>query len=355
MTATVANPSAAPAPASTGDSALLLILRLRTFIALFLVAGFFAVMAPNFVSAANALIMSKHVALNALLAIGMTYVIVSGGIDLSVGSIVGLTGMVAGGLILHGLSVGDYIIYFNVFEIILISLGIGVLVGAINGVLITVLNVAPFIATLGTLYVARGIALLSSDGATFPNLEGSVEHGTTGFPLLGTLNFLGVPLVIWLLIAVGVGAAYLGSRTPLGRHIYAVGGNERAAMLSGVKVKQIKFFVYMFSGLCASIVGLIISSELVASHPMTGETFELNAIAAAVLGGTSMTGGRGKIGGTIIGAFVIGILSDGLVMMGVSSFWQTVIKGLVIIAAVVVDQFQQRMQQRMALQMRAEA
>jgi erythritol transport system permease protein len=345
MTATVATPSLSPALTSSGDSALLLILRLRTFIALFLVAGFFAFMAPNFVSAANALIMSKHVALNALLAIGMTYVIVSGGIDLSVGSIVGLTGMVAGGLILNGLSVGNYVIYFNVVEIILISLAVGVLVGAINGVLITVLNVAPFIATLGTLYVARGIALLSSDGATFPNLEGSVEHGTTGFPLIGTLNFLGVPLVIWLLIAVGVGAAYLGARTPLGRHIYAVGGNERAAMLSGVKVRQIKFFVYMFSGLCASIVGLIIASELVASHPMTGETFELNAIAAAVLGGTSMTGGRGKIG----------ILSDGLVMMGVSSFWQTVIKGLVIIAAVVVDQFQQRMQQRMALQMRAEA
>lgn len=355
MTATAIQTSPSASTASSKDSALLLVLKLRTFIALFLVAGFFAIMAPNFVSAANALIMSKHVALNALLAIGMTYVIVSGGIDLSVGSIVGLTGMVAGGLILHGLSIGDYVVYFNVFEIILISLGVGVLVGAINGVLITMLNVAPFIATLGTLYVARGIALLSSDGATFPNLEGSAEHGTTGFPLLGTLNFLGVPLVIWLLIAVGVGAAYLGARTPLGRHIYAVGGNERAATLSGVKVKQIKFFVYMFSGLCASIVGLVISSELVASHPMTGETFELNAIAAAVLGGTSMTGGRGKIGGTIIGAFVIGILSDGLVMMGVSSFWQTVIKGLVIIAAVVVDQFQQRMQQRMALQMRAEA
>ncbi len=345
----------APTTTSSRDAALLLLLRLRTFIALFLVVAFFSVMAPNFISAGNALIMSKHVALNAFLAIGMTYVIVSGGIDLSVGSIVGLTGMVAGGLILHGLSIGDYIVYFNVVEIIGISLLLGIFVGAINGFLITQLNVAPFIATLGTLYVARGIALLSSDGATFPNLEGSVEHGTTGFPLIGTLGFLGVPLVIWLLIAVGLGAAYLGARTPLGRHIYAVGGNERAAMLSGVKVKQVKFFVYMFSGLCASIVGLIISSQLVASHPMTGETFELNAIAAAVLGGTSMTGGRGRIGGTIIGAFVIGILSDGLVMMGVSSFWQTVIKGLVIIAAVVVDQFQQRMQQRMAMQMRAEA
>jgi erythritol transport system permease protein len=335
------------------DAALLLLLRLRTFIALILVVGYFAVMAPNFLSADNALIMSKHVALNAFLAIGMTYVIISGGIDLSVGSIVGLTGMVAGGLILHGLRLGDYIVWFNAVEIIVIALALGVLIGAINGLLITRLNVAPFIATLGTLYVARGIALLSSDGATFPNLEGKAEHGTTGFPLLGTLSFVGVPLTIWILIAVGVGAAYLGARTPLGRHIYAVGGNERAATLSGVKVARVKMFVYMFSGLCAAIVGLIISSQLVAAHPMTGETFELNAIAAAVLGGTSMSGGRGRIGGTIIGAFVIGILSDGLVMMGVSAFWQTVIKGLVIIAAVVVDQFQQRMQARMALQLRA--
>ena len=340
---------------STGprDAALLLLLRLRTFIALILVVGYFAVMAPNFLSADNALIMSKHVALNAFLAIGMTYVIISGGIDLSVGSIVGLTGMVAGGLILHGLHLGDYIVWFNAVEIIGIALALGVLIGAINGLLITRLNVAPFIATLGTLYVARGIALLSSDGATFPNLEGRAEHGTTGFPLLGTLSFVGVPLTIWILVAVGVGAAYLGARTPLGRHVYAVGGNERAATLSGVKVARVKMFVYMFSGLCAAIVGLIISSQLVAAHPMTGETFELNAIAAAVLGGTSMSGGRGRIGGTIIGAFVIGILSDGLVMMGVSAFWQTVIKGLVIIAAVVVDQFQQRMQARMALQLRA--
>jgi erythritol transport system permease protein len=191
-----------------------------------------------------------------------------------------------------------------------------------------------------------------SDGATFPKLEGKAEHGTTGFPLLGTLSILGIPLTIWLLVALAIAAAYLGARTPLGRHIYAVGGNERAAMLSGVRVARVKMFVYMFSGFCAAIVGLIIASQLVAAHPMTGETFELNAIAAAVLGGTSMSGGRGRIGGTIIGAFVIGILSDGLVMMGVSAFWQTEIKGVVIIAAVVVDQFQQRMQQRMALQQR---
>jgi erythritol transport system permease protein len=340
------------APGRTGDQAVLLLLKLRTFIALFAVAGFFAVAAPNFLSAANGLIMAKHVALNAFLAIGMTYVIISGGIDLSVGSTVGLAGMVAGSLILHGLPIGDYVIWFNVIEIIMIALLLGVAIGGVNGLLITRLNVAPFIATLGTLYVARGAALLTSDGATFPNLEGKLANGTTGFPLLGTMSVLGIPLVIWLLVAVGVGAAYLGLRTPIGRHIYAVGGNERAALLSGVKVARVKMFVYMFSGGLAALVGLIIASQLEAAHPLTGETFELNAIAAAVLGGTSMSGGRGRIGGTIVGAFVIGILSDGLVMMGVSSFWQTVIKGLVIIAAVVVDQFQQRVQQRMALQQR---
>ena len=156
-----------------------------------------------------------------------------------------------------------------------------------------------------------------------------------------------------MLIAVTLLAAYIASRTPLGRFIYAVGGNERAAALSGVKVNRIKLFVYMFSGFCAALVGLIVSSQLVASHPATGDTFELNAIAAAVLGGTSMSGGRGRIGGTIVGAFVIGVLSDGLVMMGVSSFWQTVIKGLVIIAAVVVDQAQQKLQARVALQAQA--
>ncbi|YBV94906.1 ABC transporter permease (plasmid) [Phyllobacteriaceae bacterium JZ32] len=350
MSATLARPAAA----TNSASMLMMLLHLRTFIALFAVIIFFSFAAPNFLSTANLVIMSKHVALNAFLAIGMTFVIITGGIDLSVGSIVGLSGMVAGGLILNGLNLGiGYTVYFNVVEIILITLALGILIGAVNGLLITRLNVAPFIATLGTLYVARGLALLSSDGRTFPNLVGNPELGTTGFPILGSGTLLGMPISIWLLIVVGLGAAYLAQRTPLGRQIYAVGGNERAAALSGVRVNRVKMFVYMFSGFCAAIVGLIISSELVAAHPATGETFELNAIAAAVLGGTSMSGGRGRIGGTIVGAFVIGILSDGLVMMGVSSFWQIVIKGLVIIAAVVVDQFQRRMQQRIALQQQA--
>jgi erythritol transport system permease protein len=330
----------------------MLALKLRTFIALFLVVVYFGIMAPNFLSMANLVIMVKHVAIYAFLAIGMTFVIVTGGIDLSVGSIVGLAGMVAGGLIYKGLHLPMFgvTIYFHLPMVILITLAVGVLCGMFSGFLITRFKVAPFIATLGMLYIARGAALLLSDGKTFPNLVGSEAIGNTGFPFLGTGTFLAIPVSIWILILLGAAAAYIAAKTPLGRHIYAVGGNERAAVLSGVRANRTKMFVYMFSGFCSAIAGIIIASQLVASHPASGEMFELTAIAAAVLGGTSLAGGRGTIGGTIIGAFVIGVLGDGMVMMGVSSFWQMVIKGLVIVAAVVVDQFQRNLQSKAALQ-----
>ncbi len=340
---------------STG-AALLTLMKLRTFIALFAVIIFFSIFAPNFLSTANMILMSKHATQNAFLAIGMTFVIITGGIDLSVGSIVGLCGMIAGGLIMYGVALPlGYTVYFNVVEVAIIVAVVGIVIGAVNGLLITRLNVAPFIATLGTLYVARGIALLYSDGQTLPNLTGREDLGNQGFAYLGSGSILGLPVSVWILIVVALGAAYFARFVPLGRHIFAVGGNERASRMSGIRVNRVKMFVYMFSGFCAAIVGLVISSELMASHPATGTNLELNAIAAAVLGGTSMSGGRGTIGGTIIGAFVIGILSDGLVMMGVSSFWQMVIKGLVIIVAVVVDQAQRRLQQRVTLMQMAKA
>jgi erythritol transport system permease protein len=143
-------------------------------------------------------------------------------------------------------------------------------------------------------------------------------------------------------------AALIAARTPFGRRVYAVGGNERAAELSGVRVGRIKFAVYVISGVCAALVGLIIAGQLGAAHPATGETFELNAIAAVVLGGTSLMGGRGSIAGTIVGAFVIGVLADGLILLGVSEFWQIVIKGMVIVLAVILDQMQQRYNRRPA-------
>lgn len=330
----------------------LLLMSFRTFIALIVVFVFFGATTPNFLDPPTLIIVAKHVAVNAILAIGMTFVILTAGIDLSVGSIVGISGMVAGTLLTRGipLDVFDVTIFPNVIETIAISLGVGAGVGLINGLLITRLNVAPFIATLGTLYVARGAALLISGGATFSNLVGDASLGNTGFPFLGSGTLLGVPVSIVALVIFAVVAAYVAGRTPFGRQVYAVGGNERAAALSGVRVNRIKVCAYVISGFCAAFAGLVIASELVAAHPASGETFELNAIAAAVLGGTSLSGGRGTIAGTLIGAFVIGVLSDGLVMLGVSSFWQMVIKGIVIIAAVVLDQMQRRMYRRFALE-----
>jgi erythritol transport system permease protein len=333
-----------------------LILRGRAFIALILVVVVFTILSPQFLSAGNIAIMSKHVAQNALLAIGMTFVILTGGIDLSVGSLVGLTAMIAGGLINEGIQIDvlGVIIYPHTWTIILISLLVGVLMGAISGFIITRFNVAPFIATLGMLYVARGLAGLRNNGYTFPNLVGRPELGNTGFAALGSGSLFGINYSIYLMVIFAIVAWFITSRLPFGRHVYAIGGNERSAELSGVRIKATKIIVYSISGFCAAMVGLIIASQLVAAHPATGETFELNAIAAVVLGGTSLAGGRGSIGGTLIGAFVIGVLGDGLVMLGVSSFWQNVIKGAVIVLAVIIDQVQARMQERIALQKQQE-
>lgn len=332
------------------------LLRGRAFIALILVVIVFSLASPKFLTTENLIIMSKHVAINALLAIGMTFVILTGGIDLSVGSVVGLTAMIAGGLINEGIILPQLgvIVYPHTWMVMLISLLVGTVMGAISGFVITRFNVAPFIATLGMLYVARGFAGLRNNGYTFPNLVGRPEFGNTGFEKLGAGDFLGINYSIWIMIIFALVAYFVTTRLPFGRHVYAIGGSERAAELSGVRIKVTKTIVYMISGFCSAMVGLIIASQLVAAHPATGETFELNAIAAVVLGGTSLAGGRGSIGGTLIGAFVIGVLGDGLVMLGVSSFWQKVIKGAVIVLAVIIDQAQARMQERIALQQQLE-
>jgi erythritol transport system permease protein len=320
------------------------VLRMRAFIALGVVTLVFSLLSPEFLTTGNLSILVKHVAINAILAIGMTFVIISGGIDLSVGSIVGFSGMVAGLLLSRGLVLApfDTVIYPHVWFVVVLSLLAGMAIGAINGWIVSRLGVAPFIATLGSMYVARGAALLMSDGATFPNLAGNVSLGNTGFPWIGTANLGGVPVSVVIMAVLACAAIFLAARTPFGRHVYAVGGNERAATLSGVRVAQVRLRVYVMSGFCAALVGLIIAAQLGAAHPATGSTFELNAIAAVVLGGTSLMGGRGTVGGTLIGAFVIGVLADGLVLLGVSEFWQMVVKGLVIVLAVILDQFQKR-------------
>lgn len=331
------------------------LLKARTFIALLLVIAFFSVMVPNFLTASNLLIMTQHVAITGLLAIGMTLVILTGGIDLSVGAVAGICGMVAGALLTNGLPLwnGD-ILFFNVPEVILCVAIFGVLVGLVNGAVITRFGVAPFICTLGMMYVARGSALLFNDGSTYPNLNGMEALGNTGFATLGSGTLLGVYLPIWLMIGFLVLGYWLTTKTPLGRYIYAIGGNESAARLAGVPIVKAKIFVYAFSGLCAAFVGLIVASQLQTAHPMTGNMFEMDAIGATVLGGTALAGGRGRVTGSIIGAFVIVFLADGMVMMGVSDFWQMVIKGVVIVTAVVVDQFQQKLQSKVILMRRHE-
>jgi len=329
-----------------------LLLRGRVFLALIIVITVFALLSPGFLNIANIIIMSKHVAIFGILGIGMTFVILSAGIDLSVGSIVGLSAMIAGGLINEGIQLPQFgvIIYPNTWMVIIITLLVGIVMGAINGLVITRFKVAPFIATLGMLYIARGFAGLRNNGYTFSNLIGKPEFGNTGFERLGASSFLGVNYSIWIMAVFALVAYLVSTRLPFGRHVYALGGNRRAAALSGVRTNRTETIVYMISGFCSAMVGLIIASQLVAAHPATGIAFELTAIAAVVLGGTSLMGGRGSIGGTIIGAFVIGVLSDGLVILGFSTFLQNIIKGIVIVAAVVIDQFQISMQERIALQ-----
>ncbi|WP_233402763.1 ABC transporter permease [Marinomonas transparens] len=329
----------------------LILLKLRTFIALFIILGFFSFTVDGFLAPTSVIIMIKHISINAFLALGITFVIITAGIDLSIGATLGFCGMVAGYLISKGLVIAPLgiAIFPSVWVVVPVVIIIGGLIGALNGLIITRYNVAPFICTLGTMYIIRGAAMLLSGGETFPALQGNPELGNTGFDIIGAGHFLGLPIAIWLMFIMAGIIAYIAKKLPFGRHVYAIGDNEKAAELSGIKVNNVKVWVYTIAGLCAGVAGLVVTSQLVASHPATGTAFEMNAIAAVVLGGTSLAGGRGTISGTLIGAFVIGILADGLVMMGVSEFWQMVIKGLVIIVAVIIDQMQNKLQYKAAI------
>ena len=295
------------------NSLAMALLKGRTLIVLALLVVFFSLASPNFLTTNTLLLLAKHVALYGILAIGMTYVIITGGIDLSVGAVVGLGGMIAGGLIQNGLTLNfaGVTLYFSVPLVVLITILAGALIGWLNGIIITKFGVAPFIATLGTMYIARGFAMLHSNGATYSNILGNTALGNIGFDFFGS-RIMGIPVGAIILALIAVISAALLMKTTFGWHIFAIGGNGKAAKLSGVKVDKVTIMVYIFSGICAAIVGIITASQLEAAHPASGETWEMNAIAAAVLGGTSMMGGVGTIGGTIIGAFVIGVISDGI-------------------------------------------
>ncbi|WP_436761238.1 ABC transporter permease [Streptosporangium sp. V21-05] len=320
---------------------------LRALIALVVMIVVFCLLSDTFLSVPNLVTMAKHIAINAVIALGMLLVIVRGGIDLSVGSIAGLSGVVAGEL-LEGLDLGfaDAVAYPPVWGVIVLCVAVGMLVGLVNGVVITRFKVPPFIATFGMLYVARGIALLISDGSTYPNLDGNPELGNTGFEVLGNGRPLGLPMAIWIAILLAVAVTLVLTKTPFGRWLYAAGGNERAAELSGVPIDRVKTAVYVISGACAALAGLVIASELTSATPLAGETYELNAITAVILGGAALGGGLGTVRGTLLGACVIGLLSEGLVLIGLSAFWQIVVKGTVLVLVVMLDRGRQRFQRR---------
>jgi erythritol transport system permease protein len=341
-------------PASSGSSSAralnlnAILVEGRALIALVIIIAIFAAMSDNYLTAGNLTTIIKQVAFNAIIALGMLMVILNGGIDLSVGSTVGLTGAVAGNLF-RGLDLPftQAIMFPKVWVIVIIAVAIGMLVGWLNGLLIARLNLAPFIVTLGMLYVARGLTEVLLNGQNITNeLRGQEALGNTGFFDVFASRPLGLPISAWAMIVIAVIFSIVLTRTPFGRWLYATGSNERAAHLSGVPVKRVQTRIYVLAGLCAGIVGILQVANISSATADLGEFYELNAIAAVVIGGAALSGGRGTVRGTIIGAFVIGFLANGLVIVGVSPFWQKVITGAVIILAVAVDQIQQIIQRQ---------
>lgn len=326
---------------STRFSLVRLLLEGRAFFALIAIIATFSFLSPNYFTLSNFLIMSSQVAIYGILSIGMLLVILNGGIDLSVGSILALSGVVAGAM-MQGVTLDfvGVILYPPVWAVVVLTLAVGAAVGAINGVLIAFFKVPPFVATLGVMYVARGVALLMTNGLTYNNLRGQADLGNTGFNWLGFNRLWGVPISVIVLAVVAILAGLMLSRSAFGRWLYASGGNERAAELSGVPTRFVKVTVYTLSGMLSAVAGLVLASQLTSAGPTAGMTYELTAIAAVVIGGAALTGGRGNVRGTMLGAFVIGFLSAGLVIIGVSSYWQTVFTGAVIVLAVLMNSIQ---------------
>jgi inositol transport system permease protein len=282
---------------------------------------------PQFLTVSNWTIIVTQVSINALLAFGVTFVIITGGIDLSLGSIVAVAG-VTSAMLAHPDSNS---------VLIPISMGLlaGLLMGAFNGFIITKSKIAPFIVTLGTMTIGRGLALILSDGRPVSNLSDSFNY-------LGSGTVLGIPVLILIFIVVFALCSIILSKTILGRYIYAVGGNEQAARASGINIDRVKLSVYSISGLLAGLAGILLASRITTGQPNAGAGFELDAIAAVVIGGTSTTGGRGSMTGTLVGVLLIGVINNGLDLLNVTSYYQQVVMGIIIIGAVVLDSLNQK-------------
>lgn len=299
---------------------------LTTVIALIILMAVITIINSNFLTANNLLNLLLQVTSNALIAFGMTFVILTGGIDLSVGSILALSSALTAGLLGSGMPVT---------LAILISLILGCILGMMNGLLISYGKLAPFIVTLATMTIFRGATLVYTNGN--PITKGLSD--TFLFQFLGQGYIVGIPFPVIIMFIVFIVLYVLLHKTAFGKSVYAIGGNEKAAYISGVKLNKVKIIIYSISGIMASISGLIITSRLSSAQPTAGVSYEMDAIAAVVLGGTSLSGGKGRILGTLIGALIIGVLNNGLNIIGVSAFWQQVVKGVVILIAVLIDRF----------------
>lgn len=297
---------------------------LKRFGLLFVLVLMFLVMtivSNVFLTTNNIINVLRQISINGVLAVGLTFVILTGGIDLSVGSLVAVTSVIAGNLLEKEM---------NVPLVLFLSIGAAVLFGVFNGVLISYFMLPPFIATLATQTIGRGFSLVYSDGRPY-TIKSEM------YKAIGKGVFIGIPIPVWIMFFVIVIALITLRRTTFGRHVYAFGGNRNAAKLSGVKIRQTEMATYVISALCAGLAGTILSARISSGQPTAGEGYELDAIAAVAIGGTSMAGGTGHLGGTILGFIIIGVLSNSLTILNVSSFYQDIVKGFIIIFAVLMD------------------
>ncbi len=297
--------------------------KIALFFSLILLCIVFSFCSPYFLKIDNIMTIILQTSVIGIIAIGVTYIIITGGIDLSLGAVLAIGGMMIGvGAKMH----------LPLALCILLGLMVAILFGVINGVLIAFAKLPPFIATLGMMMVARGLTLVISGARPMYFLE------FPGFKKISQAQLLDtIPFPVFYLFIIAIISDILLKKFAIGRYVYAIGSNEHAARLSGIKVERIKLFVYSFSGFMCGIAGVVLTSRLNSAQPMAGSSYELNAIAAAVIGGTSLAGGEGTIIGTIIGALIMGVLQNGLNLMNVSQFWQQVVMGLVVILAVYID------------------
>lgn len=306
--------------------------RLQAIAALAIMVLALSITTDTFWTPENGVTVLRQISVNLCLSIGMTLVILSGGIDLSVGSVLALSGAVAAGLLKNGVdlvSLGAHV-EFTPAGAVVVGVVVGLLCGAFNGAAITRFGLPPFVATLGMLSIARGLTMLWTGGHPITGLGPS-------FGYLGAGSFIGLPTPAWIVAALVVAFGVVTQRTRFGLHLYAVGGAERAARLSGVSVGRVKLLAYTLCGGLAGMAGILATARLDSATPNAGVAYELDSIAAVVIGGASLSGGRGSVYGAVLGCLIIGVLNSGLVLLEVSPFWQQVIKGAVILIAVAVD------------------